>query len=177
VAEISLKINGREVAVDVDSRTLVIELVRDVVGLTGTHAGCMEARCGCCTVLMNGRAIKSCNVLAVQAAGSEITTLEGLCEPKLDNSSNGDGLIGRMTLDENDLHPVQAAFRDNGAVQCGFCTPGMVLTLVDYLSRNHDPSEDDLRGALRGDLCRCTGYQKIIDAGMDAAARLRTVAE
>lgn len=173
MVQINLKVNGREHVAEVDSRMLLIEFIRDEIGLTGTHAGCMEARCGCCTVLVNDRAIKSCNVLAVQVTGTEITTLEGLCEAKLVASPGGETELGRMRLDERDLHPVQVALRAHGAVQCGFCTPGMVLTLVDYLGRNPEPTSDDLRLALSGDMCRCTGYQKIIEAGMAAAAQMR----
>lgn len=171
MSTIDVTINGLPVKAEIDDRTLLLELVRDVAGLTGTHAGCMEARCGTCTVLVDGRAVKSCNVLALQVAGAEVQTVEGLA--KSNGTAAADVPFGELRLDPGVLHPVQAAFRENGAVQCGFCTSGFVLTLVQYLGENPDPTEEELREAIRGNLCRCTGYQKIVEAGLDAAARLR----
>jgi carbon-monoxide dehydrogenase small subunit len=173
---LSVTINGRPFEAEVDERTLLVELLRDEAGLTGTHAGCWEARCGCCAVLVNGGSVKSCNVLALQVDGAEITTVEGLAEERLvpfgDGAENG-GFIEARTIDVDALHPLQAAFRDHGAVQCGFCTPGMLMVLLDLLDGNPDPSEEEVREAIRGNLCRCTGYQKIVDAALDAAGRLR----
>jgi carbon-monoxide dehydrogenase small subunit len=173
---VSLTINGRPFDAEVDERTLLIELLRDEAGLTGTHAGCWEARCGCCAVLVDDGPVKSCNVLALQVDGAAITTVEGLAEERLipfgGDESDG-GFIEAMAVDVDALHPLQAAFRDHGAVQCGFCTPGMLIVLLDLLERNRDPSEGDVREAIRGNLCRCTGYQKIVDAALDAAGRLR----
>jgi aerobic carbon-monoxide dehydrogenase small subunit len=173
---VSVTINGRPFDAEVDERTLLVELLRDEAGLTGTHAGCWEARCGCCAVLVNGGAVKSCNVLALQVDGAEITTVESLAQERLvpfsDGAVNG-GFIEVRTVGVDALHPLQAAFRDHGAVQCGFCTPGMLMVLLDFLDRNPDPSEDEVREAIRGNLCRCTGYQKIVDAALDAAGRLR----
>ena len=127
-------------------------------------------------MLVNGGSVKSCNVLALQVDGAEITTVEGLAQERLvpfsDGAENG-GFIEVRTVDVDALHPLQAAFRDHGAVQCGFCTPGMLMVLLDLLERNPDPSDDEVREAIRGNLCRCTGYQKIVDAALDAAGRLR----
>jgi len=177
VQRLSVSINGRPFDAEVDERTLLIELLRDEAELTGTHAGCWEARCGCCAVLVNGGSVKSCNVLALQVDGAEIRTVEGLAEERLvpfgDAGGNGGGFIEARTVHADALHPLQAAFRDHGAVQCGFCTPGMLMVLLDLLERSPDPTEDEVREAIRGNLCRCTGYQKIIDATLDAAARLR----
>jgi carbon-monoxide dehydrogenase small subunit len=173
---VSVTINGSPFEAEVDERTLLIELLRDEAGFTGTHAGCWEARCGCCAVLVDGGSVKSCNVLALQVDGAEITTVEGLAEERLvpfgEGGENG-GFIEARTVDVDALHPLQAAFRDHGAVQCGFCTPGMLMVLLDLLDRDPDPSEGEVREAIRGNLCRCTGYQKIVEATVDAAARLR----
>jgi carbon-monoxide dehydrogenase small subunit len=175
MARVSLTLNGRPLTADVDERTLLVELIRDVAGLTGTHAGCWEARCGCCAVLLDGGAVKSCNVLALQADGASVMTVEGLSGDAV--ASAGDGhAVYRRRLDASALPPLQAAFRDRGAVQCGFCTPGMLVVLSDFLARNPDPSADEVREALRGNLCRCTGYQRIVEATLDAAARLRSTA-
>jgi carbon-monoxide dehydrogenase small subunit len=168
VERVSVTINGRPFEADIDERTLLIELLRDVAGLTGTHAGCWEARCGCCAVLVDGGAVKSCNVLALQVDGAEIRTVEGLAsdEPK---PSNGGGFLEARQIDLESLHPLQTAFRKHGAVQCGFCKPGMLMVLIDFLQRNPDPSDADVREAIRGNLCRCTGYQKIVEAALEAA--------
>jgi carbon-monoxide dehydrogenase small subunit len=151
MAELALTVNGSPQTLDVEPRTLLVHALRDGLGLTGTHVGCDTSQCGACTVLVDGRAVKSCTLLALQAAGSEVTTIEGL-------SSDGE------------LHPVQRAFVDQHGLQCGFCTPGVVLTAVDLLSRDGDPDEATIRRALRGNLCRCTGYHSIVDS-IRAAAR------
>jgi carbon-monoxide dehydrogenase small subunit len=165
---VSVTINGTPFEADIDERTLLIELVRDVAGLTGTHAGCWEARCGCCAVLVDGGAVKSCNVLALQVDGAEILTVEGLARDEL-KPINGGGFLEARQIDLESLHPLQTAFRNHGAVQCGFCTPGMLMVLLDFLQRHPDPSPADVREAIRGNLCRCTGYQKIVDAALEAA--------
>jgi len=150
MAEITLTVNGRAVTRDVEPRTLLVHFLRDALGLTGTHVGCDTSQCGACTVLLDGRGVKSCTVLAVQAAGGAVTTIEGL-------ASNGA------------LHPLQAAFRETHGLQCGFCTPGMIMSSVDLLSRNPSPSEGEIRHALEGNLCRCTGYHNIVKAVQHAA--------
>jgi carbon-monoxide dehydrogenase small subunit len=151
---ISLTVNGQRREDDIEPRTLLVHYLREVVGLTGTHVGCETSLCGACTVLMNGRAVKSCTVLAVQAEGAEITTVEGL-------SSDGK------------FHPVQEGFWEEHGLQCGYCTPGMIMMATDLLSRNPDPSEAEIRAALEGNLCRCTGYQHIVNAVRYAANRMR----
>jgi carbon-monoxide dehydrogenase small subunit len=156
---ISLTVNGRPVSADIDERTLLLEFIRYTAGFTGTKNGCLEARCGCCNVLVDGALVKSCNALALQFDGSDVTTVEGLAEEP-DGSPPS-------------LNTLQAAFHEHGALQCGFCTPGMLMTLSDFLNRCTDPTEEDVRRALAGSLCRCTGYQKIIDATLDAAKTLQ----
>ena len=140
---ISLTVNGKAVTTNVDPRTLLVQLIRDQLKLTGTHVGCDTAQCGACTVHMNGRAVKSCSMLALQVQGAEITTIEGL-------SQNGT------------LHPMQAAFRECHGLQCGFCTTGMVMSAVDLLKQNPKATEDEIREALDGNICRCTGYHNIV---------------
>jgi carbon-monoxide dehydrogenase small subunit len=140
---LSLTVNGKAVNTTVDPRTLLVQLIRDQLKLTGTHVGCDTAQCGACTVHMNGRAIKSCSMLALQVQGAEITTIEGL-------SPSGA------------LHPMQAAFRECHGLQCGFCTTGMVMSAVDLLKQNPKASEDEIREALDGNICRCTGYHNIV---------------
>jgi aerobic carbon-monoxide dehydrogenase small subunit len=152
VAKIEITINGVKHQDDVDPRLLLVHYVRDVVGLTGTNVGCDTTQCGACTVLMNGMAVKSCNVLAVQASGSEITTIEGL-------KTNGT------------YHPLQQAFWDQHGLQCGFCTPGMIMTAVDLLKNNPHPSEAEIRHGIEGNLCRCTGYQNIVKAIQTVASQ------
>ena len=150
---ISLTVNGRPVSAEIDERTLLLEFIRYTAGFTGAKNGCLEARCGCCNVLVDGAIVKSCNVLAMQIDGAEVKTVEGLAgEPDV-------------------LNTLQTAFHEHGALQCGFCTPGMLMTLTDFLNRCPDPTEKDVRRALAGNLCRCTGYQKIIEATLDAAKR------
>src|SRR3982751_995168 len=142
---ISLSVNGKTVSADVDPRTLLVQFIRDHLRLTGTHVGCDTAQCGACTVHMNGRAIKSCSMLAAQVQGSTITTIEGLAK-------NGE------------LHPMQAAFRECHGLQCGFCTPGMVMSAVQLLADNPKASEEEIREALDSNICRCTGYHNIVKA-------------
>ena len=149
--KVSVTVNGRRVDADVPDRTLLVHLVRDVAGLTGTNVGCDTSSCGACTVLLDGRSVKSCTVLAAQADGRDVTTIEGLA---------GDG--GQM-------HPVQRAFHAEHGLQCGFCTPGMVMASVSLLAENPSPSEDEVRSALEGNLCRCTGYHNIVRAVLAAA--------
>jgi carbon-monoxide dehydrogenase small subunit len=141
---ISLTVNGKAVTKTVDSRTLLVQLLREQLQLTGTHVGCDTAQCGACTVHMNGRAIKACSMLALQVQGSEITTIEGLAKA------------------DGELHPMQAAFRECHGLQCGFCTPGMVMSAVQLLADNPTASEAAIREALDGNICRCTGYQNIV---------------
>jgi aerobic-type carbon monoxide dehydrogenase small subunit (CoxS/CutS family) len=182
--QVTLTVNGREVTADVDERTLLLEFVRDVAGLTGTHNGCMEARCGCCALEVDGEIVKSCNMLALQVAGAEVTTIEGLSPQRLGpvDHVTTQSLAGMyapldvMRGDMADLHPVQSAFHRCHALQCGFCTPGMVMVLKDYLEENPSPCRDDVRRAIAGNLCRCTGYQHIVDAAMEAAAVMRGAA-
>jgi carbon-monoxide dehydrogenase small subunit len=152
---ITLTVNGTMRPVVVEPRTLLVHVLRDDLDLTGTHIGCDTSQCGACTVLIDGLAVKSCTQLAVQCEGQAITTIEG---------------IGTM----DDLHPLQAAFWEKHGLQCGFCTPGMILTAVDLLARNPDPSEKEIRHALEGNYCRCTGYQNIVAAVQLAAATLRS---
>ena len=144
--QIQLKVNGRAVTADVPPNTLLVQFLREHLRLTGTHLGCDTAQCGACTVIADGRAIKACNVLALQMQGAEITTIEGLAA--------ADGT----------LHPMQAAFKECHGLQCGFCTPGMVMSAVDLLAHNPKASEAEIREQLEGNLCRCTGYQNIVHA-------------
>jgi carbon-monoxide dehydrogenase small subunit len=142
---VSFVVNGAERSVDVEDRTLLVHALRDGLGLTGAHIGCDTSQCGACTVLLDGRAVKSCTVLARQAEDREITTIEGLAP-------------------DGDLHPIQRAFVEHHGLQCGFCTPGVILTAADLLSRDASPSDETIRHALRGNLCRCTGYQGIVES-------------
>ena len=142
---VSVVVNGEPRSLEVEGRTLLVHALRDGLGLTGTHIGCDTSQCGACTVLLDGRAVKSCTVLAHQAEDREITTIEGL-------AANGE------------LHPLQRAFVEHHGLQCGFCTPGVILTAADLLSRDASPSDDAIRHALRGNLCRCTGYQGIVES-------------
>ncbi|HXV87428.1 MAG TPA: (2Fe-2S)-binding protein [Gemmatimonadales bacterium] len=151
---VTLNVNGTRREVSVEPRALLVHVLRDDLNLTGTHVGCDTSQCGACTVLMDGRAVKSCSVLAVQAEGRNVTTIEGL-------TTSG-------------LHPVQQAFWDKHGLQCGFCTPGMILTAVDLLAETPDPTEDEIRHALEGNYCRCTGYQNIVTAIQTAAAAMQS---
>ena len=152
---ISLTVNGKAVNTTVDPRTLLVQLIRDQLRLTGTHVGCDTAQCGACTVLVNGRAIKSCNTLALQHPGAEITTIEGLAA--------ADGT----------MHPMQAAFKECHGLQCGFCTPGMVMSAVDLCRHSPGASEEQIREQLDGNLCRCTGYQNIVKAVQQGMAAMK----
>src|ERR1700694_4350310 len=147
---ISINVNGSDHHHEAEPRLLLVHYLRDVLGLTGTHVGCETSICGACTVLLDGKAVKSCTVLAVQASGSEVTTIEGVSSM---GPTNGNG-----------LHPVQEGFWEKHGLQCGFCTPGMILASVDLLRTNPNPSQTEIRRALSGKLCRCTGYQHIVQA-------------
>jgi len=151
---LSLTVNGKAVTATVDPRTLLVELVRNQLGLTGTHVGCDTGQCGACTVHLDGRAVKACNVLAVQANGAQVTTIEGLAA--------ADGT----------MHPMQAAFKDCHGLQCGFCTPGMVMSAIDLANRHPKASEQTIREELEGNLCRCTGYHNIVAAVKQGAAAM-----
>jgi len=151
--KISVDVNGRRYERDVEARQNLADFLREEIGLTGTHLGCEHGACGACTVLLNGAAIRSCMMFAVQADGAEITTVEGLAR-------------------DGELHPLQEAFHQNHALQCGFCTPGLLMTLVPFLRQRPHPTEEEIRRAISGNLCRCTGYQNIVAAVRDAAKRL-----
>jgi carbon-monoxide dehydrogenase small subunit len=155
VSSIKLTVNGKPVSAEVEDRTLLVHLLRDHLGLTGTHIGCDTSQCGACTVHVDGRSVKSCTVLVGQADGTSITTIEGIAK--------GD-----------ELHPMQAAFRDNHGLQCGYCTPGMIMASIDIVNR-HGPDLDEvtLRQELEGNICRCTGYHNIVKSVLDAAGRMK----
>jgi aerobic carbon-monoxide dehydrogenase small subunit len=155
--KVTITVNGRQVAAEVDDRTLLVHFVRDVASLTATNVGCDSSSCGACTVLLDGRSVKSCTLLAAQADGCEVTTVEGLADVK------GAGEAGGQ------MHPVQAAFHAEHGLQCGFCTPGMVMAAVSLLAENPSPTEDEVRTGLEGNLCRCTGYHNIVRAVLAAA--------
>jgi carbon-monoxide dehydrogenase small subunit len=152
---LELLVNGEPRSLEVEARTLLVNALRDDLGLTGTHVGCDTSQCGACTVLLDGRAVKSCTVLALQAEGMEVTTIESLAR-------------------DGELHPIQIAFVEHHGLQCGFCTPGMILTTSDLLSRDPDPSDAEIRDALRGNLCRCTGYHTVVESVRAAGAALRS---
>jgi len=154
MTKIELTVDGGKVSEDVEPRMLLVQFLREKLGKTGTLVGCDTSNCGACTVHVNGHAVKSCNMLAVQADGAEVTTIEGLA----------------ATYDGGDLHPVQAAFHECHALQCGYCTPGMIMRSVDLLNENPDPTEEEIREGLEGNLCRCTGYHNIVRAVQTAAA-------
>ena len=151
--KIEVTINGEPHVDEVEPRLLLVHYLRDVLGLTGTHVGCESSICGACTILLNGSAVKSCTTLAVQANGGEITTIEGLAQ-------------------DGDLHPVQEGFWECHGLQCGFCTPGMIISVHQLLERNAKPTEAEIRRGIEGNLCRCTGYQHIVDAVQYAAKKL-----
>jgi carbon-monoxide dehydrogenase small subunit len=151
--DITVTVNGTERTADVEPRQLLVHFIRDTLRLTGTHVGCDTTHCGVCTVLLDGTPVKSCTVFAVQADGRSITTVEGL-------------------LTDGDLHPIQAAFKEHHGLQCGYCTPAMMLVGSALLERNPDPSDDDVREAISGNLCRCTGYNKIVEAIQYAANKM-----
>jgi len=155
---VNLTVNGKPATAQVEPRTLLVQLLREQLALTGTHVGCDTSQCGACVVHVDGVSVKSCTLLAVQAEGAKVTTIEGL--------ANG-----------NELHPMQAAFREHHGLQCGFCTPGMVMSAVDFAKRNKKPTEQQVRAWLEGNLCRCTGYHNIVKAimaGTEAMARAGT---
>ncbi len=149
---VSLTVNGRARTAEVEPRMLLVHFLRETLGLTGTHVGCDTSNCGACTCHVDGEAVKSCTGLAVQADGAEVTTIEGMGQ-------------------EGNLHPLQAAFWEHHGLQCGYCTPGMIMAAADLLKRNPDPSEDDVRHAREGNLCRCTGYHNIVKAVMAASGQ------
>jgi aerobic carbon-monoxide dehydrogenase small subunit len=166
MSSVSLTVNGRDVKADIDPRTLLVDFLRENLRLTGTHVGCDTSQCGACVVHLDGRAVKSCTVLAVQADGSSVTTIEGVAQP------NGQ------------LHPMQEAFRDNHGLQCGFCTPGMIMSAIDIVNRKGGSlDEDTIREELEGNICRCTGYHNIVKSvaagaqAMTGAASTRQAAE
>ena len=148
---LSMKVNGKAVQGEVEARTLLVQFLRENLDLTGTHVGCDTSQCGACVVHVNGAAMKSCTMLAMQAQGAEVTTIEGLAD--------GDA-----------LHPMQEAFRNNHGLQCGFCTPGMVMSAIDLVNRNPNPSEEEIRDGLEGNICRCTGYHNIVKSIAEAAS-------
>ncbi|MBK9364298.1 MAG: (2Fe-2S)-binding protein [Rubrivivax sp.] len=155
MALLTLTVNGRDVSRDVPPQTLLVDFIRDHLRLTGTHIGCDTAQCGACTVHLNGRATKSCNMLALQAQGAQVTTIEGLAAT------------------DGTLHPMQAAFRACHGLQCGFCTPGMVMSAVDLVQHHDCSSEEQLRQGLEGNICRCTGYHNIVKAVQQGAAAMK----
>jgi carbon-monoxide dehydrogenase small subunit len=152
---VSFTLNGESVSAEVDSRTLLVEMIREHLGRTGTHVGCDTSQCGACVIHVDGRSIKSCTMLAVQVDGAEIVTIEGVAK-------------------DGQLHPMQEAFREHHGLQCGFCTPGMIMSALDLVQQNPDPSESEIREWLEGNLCRCTGYQNIVRAVRAAAETMRT---
>jgi carbon-monoxide dehydrogenase small subunit len=157
VSKITITVNRTEQILEIEPSLLLVELLRDNLRLTGTHVGCDTSQCGACTVLIDGSAVKSCTVLAVQADGAEIVTVEGLAK-------------------DGELHPIQRAFSAEHALQCGFCTPGLMITAIDLLERNAGPTDDEIRHAIKGNLCRCTGYHNIVNAIRSAATEMRGTA-
>ncbi|MBJ90690.1 MAG: carbon monoxide dehydrogenase [Woeseia sp.] len=154
--KVSMKLNGEAVSAEVDSRMLLVELIRETFSKTGTHVGCDTSQCGACVVHVNGRSVKSCTMLAVQADGADVQTIEGV-------ASNGE------------LHPMQAAFREYHGLQCGFCTPGMIMSALDLVKHNPNPDDKEIREWLEGNLCRCTGYQNIVLAVKAGAEAMQSV--
>ncbi|HEY0448359.1 (2Fe-2S)-binding protein [Actinophytocola sp.] len=154
---VTVTVNGEERVVEVEPRVLLAHLLREGLGLTGTHIGCDTTNCGACTVLVDGRATKSCTMLAVQTDGHEVRTVEGMAQA-------------------SELHPIQEGFKEEHGLQCGYCTPGMMMSAMALLERNPDPTEEDIRWALSGNLCRCTGYQNIVKAVLWAAAKMQPAA-
>ena len=152
--QVTLTVNGQQRSGEVEPRTLLVHFIREGLGLTGTHVGCDTSQCGACTIIMDGLAVKSCTVLAVQADGADITTIEGLAK-------------------DGQLHPIQEGFWEEHGLQCGFCTPGMIMTTVDLLKRNPNPTEAEIRHGIDGNLCRCTGYQHIVKAIEYAANKMQ----
>ncbi|MDH3287675.1 MAG: (2Fe-2S)-binding protein [Betaproteobacteria bacterium] len=155
VVTVSMTVNGRAVTADLDPRTLLVQFLREHLRLTGAHVGCDTGQCGACTVHIDGRAVKACNLFAAQIRGAAVTTIEGV------GGANGE------------LHPMQAAFRDHHGLQCGFCTPGMVMNAIELVERHADPTEETVRAELDGNLCRCTGYHNIVKAVLAGAAAMK----
>ncbi|OWW19305.1 (2Fe-2S)-binding protein [Noviherbaspirillum denitrificans] len=153
--QVSMKVNGNAVTAEIDPRTLLVQFLRENLSLTGTHVGCDTSQCGACTVIVNGNAVKSCSALAAQFQGAEVTTIEGVAGP------NGE------------LHPMQAAFKECHGLQCGFCTPGMIMCAIDLVKRYPDVAERDVREQLKGNMCRCTGYHNIVKAVQLGAANMK----
>ncbi len=151
---VSFRVNGEPVTAEIEGRTLLVSVLRDHLRLTGTHVGCDTSQCGACVVHVNGKSVKSCSMLALQADGADVTTIEGLAR-------------------DGELHPMQAAFREHHGLQCGFCTPGMIMSALDLVRRNPDPDDREVREWLDGNLCRCTGYQNIVRAIKAGAASMR----
>jgi len=154
--KVSMTVNGKAVAAEVEARTLLVNFIREQLNLTGTHVGCDTAQCGACTIHMNGKAVKACNMLALQAEGAQILTIEGVAKP------------------DGTLHPMQEAFRTHHGLQCGFCTPGMVMSAIDIAKNHANPTEETIRAELDANLCRCTGYHNIVkavQAGAQAMSR------
>ena len=151
---VSMTVNGKPATAEVEERTLLVEFIRNTLRLTGTHVGCDTAQCGACTIHMNGRAVKSCNMLAMQAEGAQLTTIEGVAKP------------------DGTLHPMQESFREHHGLQCGFCTPGMIMSAIDLVKVHPKPDEQTIRAELDGNLCRCTGYHNIVKAIKAAAAKM-----
>jgi len=152
---VSMTVNGKAVTAEIEPRTLLVQFLREHLRLTGTHVGCDTGQCGACTIHLNGRAVKACNILAAQAQGAQIVTIEGVA------AANGE------------LHPMQAAFRQHHGLQCGFCTPGMVMAALDLVTQQPNPTEDAIRAGLDGNLCRCTGYHNIVKAVQAGAAAMK----
>ncbi len=153
--QVSLTVNGKSATAEVENRTLLVQLLREKLGLTGTHVGCDTSQCGACVVHVNGKATKSCTILAVQCQGAQVTTIEGLAK-------------------DGKLHPMQEAFRETHGLQCGFCTPGMVMSALDLVKNNASPSERQIREYLEGNLCRCTGYHNLVKSIEAGAAAMRS---
>jgi aerobic carbon-monoxide dehydrogenase small subunit len=153
--KVTMTVNGKPAAAEVEERTLLVNFIRENLRLTGTHVGCDTAQCGACTIHLNGRAVKSCNMLAMQAEGAQILTIEGLAKP------------------DGTLHPMQEAFREHHGLQCGFCTPGMVMSAIDLVKNIPNPTEEQIREQLDGNLCRCTGYHNIVKAIKAASQTMR----
>jgi len=151
---VSMTVNGKPATAEIEERTLLVEFIRNTLRLTGTHVGCDTAQCGACTIHLNGRAVKSCNLLAMQAEGGQLVTIEGIAKP------------------DGTLHPMQEAFREHHGLQCGFCTPGMIMSAIDLVKVHPNPSEETIRAELDGNLCRCTGYHNIVKAIKAASAKL-----
>ena len=154
MATVSLAVNGKVMSAEASADTLLVNFIRENLGMTGTHVGCDTSQCGACVVMVNGDSVKSCTMLAVQAEGAEVTTVEGL-------ASNGD------------LHPMQQAFHDNHGLQCGYCTPGMLISSIDLVTKNPNATEAEIRHGLEGNLCRCTGYHNIVKAVQAGAAAMK----